>query len=167
MPMEVLAPGSGHADPPLGPHEQKFSGPRVWSGGDTKLFIHSSFSLFKWMLLPKLPGRALNVLAVRLTLHHPWGGTPIFFIIFHLVGSISTCADGGPRSQSVHAWVLGYKKVSWKMLETIWDLMSAADQKLQTKSSWNWGILITGSQPPPALTLAYLINNSKTHAVQP
>ena len=112
MPMEVLAPGSGHADPPLGPHEQKFSGPRVWSGGDTKLFIHSSFSLFKWRLLPKLPGRALNVLAVRLTLHHPWGGTPIFFIIFHLVGSISTCADGGPRSQSVHAWVLGYKKVS-------------------------------------------------------
>ena len=70
MPMEVLAPGSGHADPPLGPHGQKFSGPRVWSGGDTKLFIHSSFSLFKWRLLPKLPGRALNVLAVRLTLHH-------------------------------------------------------------------------------------------------
>ena len=63
--------------------------------------------------------------------------------------------------------VLGYKKVSWKMLETIWDLMSAADQKLQTKSSWNWVILITGSQPTPALTLVYLINKYKTHAVQP
>ena len=52
-----------------------------WEGGvgglfDTNLFIHISFSLFKWRLnfenqLPRLPGRALTVLSVGLKLHHP------------------------------------------------------------------------------------------------